>query len=1297
MRLKDLYIDGFGHFNGQTIGPLNPSITVLYGPNEAGKSTLLAFIRTILFGFKRKDRSQFYPPLVGGKHGGRITLSDDEGSIYTLERSEGPNGGPYILHTDSGELQTEPAILQRLTGYATLDLFSNIFAFSLDEIQSEGLMNNAEVSSRLYSTGIGASALPEFMRKLDKRREDLFRPRGSTQKIAVLIQELNEVDRKLQNIRENAEQYRQLTNRQAEISSELAEIVSHISHLNTKRTETQSLLKGWDSWVVLEDCEKQLQDIPKFERFPERPIERLEDLQSRIRIAREERNEAADELLQIEKAIEVPIPSEALLNDVENIETIRRERTRFDDSVDNLPKLRDELRELEHTLHQHLLTLGPQWDEESLDACDTSLAIQQESENWRQVLSQSEGEVERARILLEESRRNLKELQNEEQEASSKLQVNTIGLNPPSGNLGELLYDQKQIEQIRRSRGSFNDSVRDLPKRLAELSIQKEDIVERLRELGPNWDEVRLENFDISIAFRQETERWQDTLTKHREQAHQAKYKLDREKLELAARQTDFNRAQSQMPTKPSINTLEIEIQRSALRTTRSRLNEHIAAKNNLENLQRQLESLAGNQPSEKTPSEKPSLLPTLIFGLMGLVLIFLGAYLGQEALILGSLGGAVMLAVATYFLFRRQKPPETAKNLLIDTIAQKIRDAKLATEETRRLLVETSKPLDLDGELSAEAMDNAEEKLDLASRSLSTLEQADLRVKEAASILEEQQKRFEETSNQETSAVKAENETQQEWRQWLKHRGMPENFKPETVFDFIGRIEVIREKKGEMDRLRQRISAIEKDIEEYMNMLQPLATKYRIQFEDANHQQAMSVADTLIENFDSVHRLVEKHEDVKERLSRQEQTETAALNEYNDKMYALQEKQSEWHNWLRTHELDDTLMPEALLDFLRQIEAAKKSRAETQKMRSQVDATEENIDKFRNWVKPLCEAHGISLDLADGVQLAEAADTLTEGLEETQKLYLKRQGDQQLKEQKKDSMKRLEDRLLSVEDELSRFLESAGAADEEDLRYRAEQNRKRLELESQRKEHLLKLSSLSGPDERLTAFRESLTYSKLNQLEEDLRDLPNQIDEANKLHDRLRDESVENNLKLKELSSEEESSDLRVKSNILMEQLREKAREWSRLTIAGEILRQTQQKFEKERQPSVIQHSEYFFRNITGQQYQYLYAPIGQQTIKVRDSIGRDKEPSQLSRGTREQLYLALRFGLIQEFGKHAEHLPVIVDEALVNFDSERASLAAGAFAELSKTNQVLVFTCHRNIADIFANVGATVIDIGR
>jgi uncharacterized protein YhaN len=64
---------------------------------------------------------------------------------------------------------------------------------------------------------------------------------------------------------------------------------------------------------------------------------------------------------------------------------------------------------------------------------------------------------------------------------------------------------------------------------------------------------------------------------------------------------------------------------------------------------------------------------------------------------------------------------------------------------------------------------------------------------------------------------------------------------------------------------------------------------------------------------------------------------------------------------------------------------------------------------------------------------------------------------------------------------------------------------------------------------------------------------------------------------------------------------------------------------------------------------------------------------------------------------GEDAERLPVVVDEVLVNFDLDRARRAATAFVELSRTNQVLVLTCHQWMVDLFteASPDAAVIDL--
>ena len=52
MRLLELHINGFGKFHDRTIS-FNDGINIIYGKNEAGKSTLHTFIRGILFGIER--------------------------------------------------------------------------------------------------------------------------------------------------------------------------------------------------------------------------------------------------------------------------------------------------------------------------------------------------------------------------------------------------------------------------------------------------------------------------------------------------------------------------------------------------------------------------------------------------------------------------------------------------------------------------------------------------------------------------------------------------------------------------------------------------------------------------------------------------------------------------------------------------------------------------------------------------------------------------------------------------------------------------------------------------------------------------------------------------------------------------------------------------------------------------------------------------------------------------------------------------------------------------------------------
>lgn len=137
-------------------------------------------------------------------------------------------------------------------------------------------------------------------------------------------------------------------------------------------------------------------------------------------------------------------------------------------------------------------------------------------------------------------------------------------------------------------------------------------------------------------------------------------------------------------------------------------------------------------------------------------------------------------------------------------------------------------------------------------------------------------------------------------------------------------------------------------------------------------------------------------------------------------------------------------------------------------------------------------------------------------------------------------------------------------------------------------------------------------------------------------------------------------------------------AERYAVLSLASRLLQRAQERYERERQPEVVREAERIFSTITGGAYERLSVPLGSSAIEVFDASARAKDTGRLSTGTAEQLYLALRLALIGQLGETGAALPFLMDDVLVNFDPERKAGAAAAVAELARTRQVVVFTCH-------------------
>ena len=132
---------------------------------------------------------------------------------------------------------------------------------------------------------------------------------------------------------------------------------------------------------------------------------------------------------------------------------------------------------------------------------------------------------------------------------------------------------------------------------------------------------------------------------------------------------------------------------------------------------------------------------------------------------------------------------------------------------------------------------------------------------------------------------------------------------------------------------------------------------------------------------------------------------------------------------------------------------------------------------------------------------------------------------------------------------------------------------------------------------------------------------------------------------------------------------------------MARHLLQRTMQVYEREKQPAVIKRAADYFRQLTEGRYTNVYVPLGDKRIEVERRDGHRFEPAYLSRGTVEQLYLAMRFALVHEYRQQVD-LPLVLDDIFVNFDPERTQAALRTLADIAEEGQILFFTCHPHIA---------------
>ncbi|MBC7354239.1 MAG: hypothetical protein H5U08_17930, partial [Thermogutta sp.] len=143
-------------------------------------------------------------------------------------------------------------------------------------------------------------------------------------------------------------------------------------------------------------------------------------------------------------------------------------------------------------------------------------------------------------------------------------------------------------------------------------------------------------------------------------------------------------------------------------------------------------------------------------------------------------------------------------------------------------------------------------------------------------------------------------------------------------------------------------------------------------------------------------------------------------------------------------------------------------------------------------------------------------------------------------------------------------------------------------------------------------------------------------------------------------------------------------------------LFEKVRQQYEHERQPRILRKASRFLEAMTEGRYRRVWTPLAERVLLAEDHSGNLRRVDELSRGTREQLFLSLRLALASDWSARGVQLPLILDDVLVNFDEERVRAACRTLAEFAgPRQQILLLTCHEHITNVCHELGIPVTDL--
>jgi uncharacterized protein YhaN len=410
MRIDELNLAAFGPFTDRVLAFDAAGLQVVYGPNEAGKSSALRGLKSLLYGIDVRTPDNFLHANEKLRIHGYLRTSD--GNELRFVRRKGRKN---TLLTPDDEVLDEQVLAPFLHG-VTSELFETLFGIDHQALVQGGqeiLEQKGEVGQALFSAALGSHALHAVLAELDDEADALFRPRGSTQTINSALKSYTEFNKEVREHSLSSREWDEHRRALGRTTKELEKILSELSDNRVEVNRLQRIQRALPKLARRRELSQELESLGDVVTLSKDFTDRRQKAVNALETAQAIVGKATPRLEGLQKQLEGLSTNQGLLDQTENIEDLHARLGGHRKALQERPHLEAECQQLLTDAESILKEIRPDLDLKDIEELRPVLARRQAIAELGSKNALLDARVEQAESSLREIQMRLKRAREE--------------------------------------------------------------------------------------------------------------------------------------------------------------------------------------------------------------------------------------------------------------------------------------------------------------------------------------------------------------------------------------------------------------------------------------------------------------------------------------------------------------------------------------------------------------------------------------------------------------------------------------------------------------------------------------------------------------------------------------------------------------------------------------------------------------------------------------------------------------------------------------------------------------------